>query len=141
MPVWTAFVKRDSRGSAQARLGSDLRWIRAQSPRQKPSDLLGHHFARSRREDFVTACSNLIPRIREFELIHRSKQLLSGLSPAWRLMEHLAQRFDDRRSDEACIAIRSLRDALKCGDDSVSPVFCKTSAERRDCVSLTLLNF
>jgi hypothetical protein len=120
---------------------SGLRRLRPQSPRQELSDLLSHHLARSRWKDFVTTCSNLIPRIRELELIHRSKQQFASLSPAWRLIEHLAQRFDDRRSDEASVAIRSLCDALKSCDERVSPVICKTSTDRRDCVSLTLFNF
>jgi hypothetical protein len=54
---------------------------------------------------FVTSVPTSPASIRELELVHGAKQLLSSFSPPGRLVSYLTQCLDNGRWNKACIPI------------------------------------
>jgi hypothetical protein len=119
--------------------GCFLSSSRPQSAKEEFPYSVGHHLARCRWEYFIPALSDLVPRVSELELVHGSEQLLARLSPFRCLMQDFTQCFDDGCTNNACVTVRGLRNALERRDKCISTIECKTSAQGCDGMGLSFL--
>jgi|SoiMethySBSTD1v2_1073268.scaffolds.fasta_scaffold658512_2 hypothetical protein len=92
-------------------------------------------------EHLVSAGGDLIPHVGEAEFVHGPKQGVPRIPPRWIRIEYLAQRFYDRSSHEARVALRRLSYALKRCYKGFTAVHIEASANSGHCVGLPDFQF